>query len=122
MRRRAANGELWRLDAGVCDPTGNSAAFGGYLLNVSSCNSTPPSVPGWGAHWTIWQYEIPECGRAGAGSATVAQSGAVVFNGVIYEFARGADGTWKYWFGAGGGWSPQQVGTGSPTQTFGNGL
>jgi hypothetical protein len=41
--------------------TGSSAAFGSYLLDVSSCTSAPPSVPGWGSRWTFWQYDIPDC-------------------------------------------------------------
>jgi WD40 repeat protein len=36
-------------------------------------------------------------------------SGAVVYNGVLYEFARGADGTLKYWFANGGPWSATQT-------------
>lgn len=40
-------------------------------------------------------------------------SGAVVFNNVLYSFARGADHTIKYWFNGGGGWSAMQsVGAG----------
>jgi hypothetical protein len=42
--------------------TGNSAAFSHYLLDISSCASSPPSVPGWGNRWTFWQYDIPGCG------------------------------------------------------------
>jgi GH25 family lysozyme M1 (1,4-beta-N-acetylmuramidase) len=41
--------------------TGNSASFGNYLLDISSCTSSPPSVPGWGSRWTFWQYDIPDC-------------------------------------------------------------
>ena len=37
-----------------------------------------------------------------------------VFNGVLFVFGRGTDGTVKYWFAAGGPWSP--------TQSFGSGL
>jgi GH25 family lysozyme M1 (1,4-beta-N-acetylmuramidase) len=43
--------------------TGSSSAFGGYPLDISTCNSSPPSVPGWGTNWTFWQYDIPDCGR-----------------------------------------------------------
>ncbi|MEJ2857569.1 MULTISPECIES: hypothetical protein [unclassified Saccharothrix] len=41
-------------------------------------------------------------------------SGSVVYNGTLYEFARGSDGTVKYWFGSGGPWSG--------VQSFGGGI
>ena len=41
--------------------TNNSSAFSHYLLDVSSCLSSPPSAPGWGTNWTFWQYDIPDC-------------------------------------------------------------
>jgi hypothetical protein len=41
-------------------------------------------------------------------------SGSVVFNGTLYEFGRGADGTVKYWYANGGPWSS--------VQTFGSGI
>jgi GH25 family lysozyme M1 (1,4-beta-N-acetylmuramidase) len=41
--------------------TGNSAAFSHYLLDIASCNTSAPSVPGWGTNWTFWQYNIPDC-------------------------------------------------------------
>jgi hypothetical protein len=41
--------------------------------------------------------------------AAAQSSGAVVFNGTLYEFARGADGTVKYWFASGGPWSSMQT-------------
>jgi hypothetical protein len=40
---------------------------------------------------------------------TAQSSGAVVFNSTLYEFARGTDGSIKYWFGNGGGWSSEQT-------------
>ncbi len=43
------------------------------------------------------------------GCAPSQSSGAVVFNGVLFEFARGADNTLKYWFASGGGWSGMQT-------------
>ncbi|MFF5234712.1 hypothetical protein [Dactylosporangium sp. NPDC000521] len=39
---------------------------------------------------------------------SVQSSASVVFNGNLYEFARGTDGTVKYWYGNGGPWSATQ--------------
>ena len=40
-------------------------------------------------------------------------SGSAVFDGRLYEFARGTDGTIKYWYGSGAGWSAiNTIGTG----------
>ncbi|MEU5943648.1 GH25 family lysozyme [Micromonospora sp. NPDC047548] len=106
--------------------TGSSTAFSAYPLDISSCNSSPPSAPGWGNQWTFWQYEIPDCGRGATrdwdvfngsyaqlaqfagGSASAQSSGSVVFNGVFYEFARASDGSVRYWYGTGGPWSSAQ--------------
>ncbi|MFF5234713.1 GH25 family lysozyme [Dactylosporangium sp. NPDC000521] len=105
--------------------TGNSTAFGSYLLDISSCDASPPSVPGWGTSWTFWQYAIPDCDSSVtrdwnvfngnltqlaqlAGAAPAQSSGSVVYNGNLYEFARGTDGTVKYWYGNGGPWSATQ--------------
>ncbi len=60
--------------------TGNSTAFSGYLLDISSCNASPPSVPGWRANWTFWQYDIPGCGRGGTRDSNV-------FNGTLADLA-----------------------------------
>ncbi len=60
--------------------TGSSTAFAGYPLDVSSCNATPPSVPGWGTNWTFWQYDIDACGRGAAHDADV-------FNGTVTQLA-----------------------------------
>ncbi|MEU8081998.1 GH25 family lysozyme, partial [Catellatospora citrea] len=65
--------------------TGNSAAFGQYPLDISSCNSAPPSVPGWGANWTFWQYEIDACGRGATRDYNV-------FNGTLADLAALAGG------------------------------
>lgn len=43
--------------------TNKDSSFAGYGLDISSCKGSPPSVPGWGANWTFWQYDIPDCGR-----------------------------------------------------------
>jgi hypothetical protein len=51
--------------------TGNSTAFSGYLLDVASCDASPPSVPGWGTRWTIWQYDIDACGRGAVHDSNV---------------------------------------------------
>jgi GH25 family lysozyme M1 (1,4-beta-N-acetylmuramidase) len=66
--------------------TGSSAAFGEYLLDISSCNSAPPSVPGWGTNWTFWQYEIDACERG-------AKRDYDVFNGTLADLAALAGGT-----------------------------
>jgi GH25 family lysozyme M1 (1,4-beta-N-acetylmuramidase) len=104
--------------------TGNDPSFGGYLLDIASCTSTPPSVPGWGSRWTFWQYDIPDCdasvsrdldvfngnlSQLAALAGAAQSSGSVVFNGTMYEFARGADHTVKYWFASGGAWSGMQT-------------
>jgi len=121
--------------------TGNSAAFSGYGLDISSCMSTPPSAPGWGTHWTFWQYDIPECGRGGtldsnvfhgsltelaalAGSVPTANRAAPAVlsarGGAMTGFAIGTDGhLYTSWQTAAGGtwsgWVP--VGSGGPTFT-----
>ncbi|MFF5232304.1 peptidoglycan DD-metalloendopeptidase family protein [Dactylosporangium sp. NPDC000521] len=41
--------------------------------------------------------------------APAQSSGAVAYNGVLHEFARGSDGSVKYWYAAGGGWSAPQT-------------
>jgi GH25 family lysozyme M1 (1,4-beta-N-acetylmuramidase) len=66
--------------------TGSSTAFGGYLLDISSCNSSPPSVPGWGNRWTLWQYDIPDCHRGGVHDSDV-------FNGTLADLAELAGGS-----------------------------
>ncbi|MEU1586832.1 GH25 family lysozyme, partial [Micromonospora sp. NPDC005710] len=66
--------------------TGSSAAFGEYPLDISSCNSAPPSVPGWGTNWTFWQYEIDACGRGATRDYNV-------FNGTLADLAALAGGT-----------------------------
>ena len=70
--------------------TGSSTAFSGYGLDIASCNSSPPSVPGWGTQWTIWQYDIDACGRGAAHDSNV-------FNGSLAQLAALAGGS------AGGG-------------------
>ncbi|MEV4624655.1 GH25 family lysozyme, partial [Asanoa sp. NPDC049573] len=65
--------------------TGNSTAFGNYLLDISSCNSSPPSVPGWGNRWTFWQYDIPDCQRGSDRDSNV-------FNGSLAQLAQLAGG------------------------------
>jgi hypothetical protein len=105
--------------------TGSSAAFGTYLLDVSSCNSSPPAVPGWGTNWTLWQYNIPDCGRgatrdwdvfngsyaqlaqlagqAGGGSTGVVGSRAMWYHdGSLQVFQRGADNSLRHWYYLGG--------------------
>jgi GH25 family lysozyme M1 (1,4-beta-N-acetylmuramidase) len=41
--------------------TNYNGAFGSSPLVISSCASSPPSVPGWST-WTFWQYDIGACG------------------------------------------------------------
>lgn len=65
--------------------TGSSTAFAGYPLDISSCNSTPPSVPGWGTNWTFWQYDIDACKRGAAHDS-------MVFNGSVAQLAALAGG------------------------------
>ncbi|MEU4745788.1 GH25 family lysozyme, partial [Actinosynnema sp. NPDC023658] len=65
--------------------TGSSTAFAGYPLDISSCNSSPPSVPGWGANWTFWQYDIDACNRGAAHDS-------MVFNGSTAQLAALAGG------------------------------
>ncbi|MDG6106800.1 VCBS repeat-containing protein [Dactylosporangium aurantiacum] len=102
--------------------TGSSTAFAAYPLDISSCQSSPPSTPGWGTRWTFWQYDIPECGRGSttdsnvfngsladlaalAGSTTSAATAGVSgdFNrdGVADVLARAADGTLTVYPGTG---------------------
>jgi GH25 family lysozyme M1 (1,4-beta-N-acetylmuramidase) len=121
--------------------TGNSTAFSGYGLDISSCMSTPPSVPGWGTRWTFWQYDIPECGRGGtldsnvfrgsltelaglAGGVPTANRAApavlAATSGAMTGFAIGTDGhLYTSWQAAAGGtwsgWVP--VGSGGPRFT-----
>jgi GH25 family lysozyme M1 (1,4-beta-N-acetylmuramidase) len=65
--------------------TGSSTAFARYGLDISSCNSAPPSVPGWGTRWTFWQYDIDACGRGAAHDSNV-------FNGSLTDLAALAGG------------------------------
>src|SRR5262249_36641364 len=66
-----------------------------------------------GIRWTEAPYIFAELGLklANATDPTVGaqSSGAVVFNGWLYEFTRGADGTIRYWFANGGPWSAMQT-------------
>jgi GH25 family lysozyme M1 (1,4-beta-N-acetylmuramidase) len=102
--------------------TGSSSAFSGYGLDIASCNSSPPSVPGWGTHWTFWQYDIDACGRgaphdsnvfngslaqlaalagSAAGSANGVEAGDVNGDGKVDLVARKPDGTlWLYQHGS----------------------
>ncbi|MFJ7213421.1 GH25 family lysozyme [Amycolatopsis sp. NPDC098790] len=66
--------------------TGGSTAFSGYPLDIASCNSAPPSVPGWGTRWTFWQYDIDACGRGAAHDSNV-------FNGSLAQLAALAGGS-----------------------------
>ncbi|HEX7306636.1 GH25 family lysozyme [Lentzea sp.] len=66
--------------------TGSSGAFSGYPLDISSCGSTPPSVPGWGSNWTFWQYDIDACKRGAAHDS-------MVFNGSVAQLAALAGGS-----------------------------
>ncbi|MBE8523840.1 VCBS repeat-containing protein [Amycolatopsis sp. H6(2020)] len=66
--------------------TGNSTAFSAYPLDIASCNSSPPSVPGWGTQWTFWQYDIDACGRGAAHDSNV-------FNGSLAQLAALAGGS-----------------------------
>jgi len=43
--------------------TGSSPDFARNPLDVSTCDDQPPVLPGWGDHWTFWQFDIPGCGR-----------------------------------------------------------
>jgi hypothetical protein len=65
--------------------TGNSTAFAGYLLDIVGCGSSPPSVPGWGNHWTLWQYDVPGCQRGSDRDSNV-------FNGSLAQLAQLAGG------------------------------
>jgi GH25 family lysozyme M1 (1,4-beta-N-acetylmuramidase) len=60
--------------------TGNSTAYAAHPLDVASCNASPPSAPGWGTHWTFWQYDIDACGRGAAHDSNV-------FNGSLADLA-----------------------------------
>jgi GH25 family lysozyme M1 (1,4-beta-N-acetylmuramidase) len=60
--------------------TGSSTAYSAYPLDIASCNASPPSVPGWGTHWTFWQYDIDACGRGAAHDSNV-------FNGSLADLA-----------------------------------
>jgi GH25 family lysozyme M1 (1,4-beta-N-acetylmuramidase) len=104
--------------------TGSSAAFGSYLLDVSSCTSAPPSVPGWGSRWTFWQYDIPDCDSSIirdydvyhddlASLASLAGGAASTNPSVVYNptastvevyFNSGGTVAEKYWTQS-GGWS-----------------
>jgi GH25 family lysozyme M1 (1,4-beta-N-acetylmuramidase) len=65
--------------------TGSSSAFAGYPLDIASCNSTPPSLPGWGRQWTFWQYDIDACQRGALHDSNV-------FNGTTDQLAKLAGG------------------------------
>jgi GH25 family lysozyme M1 (1,4-beta-N-acetylmuramidase) len=122
--------------------TGSSTAFSGYPLDISSCNASPPSAPGWGTHRTFWQYDIPDCQRgathdvdvfngsladlaalagAPAGGANGVTAGDVTGDGRADLIARKPDGT--LWLYANGGSNTAPYGTasqiGSAWQQFG---
>lgn len=60
--------------------TASSSAFARYPLDVSSCNASPPRLPGWEDNWTFWQWDIPSCGRGSTRDSDV-------FNGTYEELA-----------------------------------
>jgi GH25 family lysozyme M1 (1,4-beta-N-acetylmuramidase) len=108
--------------------TGGSASFGNYLLDVSSCTSSPPSVPGWGSRWTFWQYVIPDCDSSSphdydvyhddlASLAALAGgprlSAVAQADGTVDVFWKGTDNNLWHKYYAGGTWNgPQNLGGG----------
>jgi GH25 family lysozyme M1 (1,4-beta-N-acetylmuramidase) len=70
--------------------TGSSTAFADYPLDISSCDASPPSVPGWGTNWTFWQYDVDACGRGADHDSTVSGGSAAVFGGSAAVFGGSA--------------------------------
>jgi GH25 family lysozyme M1 (1,4-beta-N-acetylmuramidase) len=111
--------------------TGSSAAFSAYPLDIASCDSSAPSVPGWGKNWTFWQYDIDACGRGapydsdvfngsvadlaalagGSGGANAVVSGDVTGDGHADMIARKPDGTLMMYANTGSNTAPYTSGT-----------
>ncbi len=66
--------------------------------------------------YIIWNHRIingPWSGVQSFGGGIASDPAATVYNGTLFVFAIGSDGTVKYWFANGGAWSGVQT-IGSP--------